>query len=74
MAFNRYDGHVNNQSFLKIAPFQSENKDIMDHYHTYMFSLRIMQIYLKQIAIFVFFFVQCIWSKCPKKHLFILGP
>ena len=30
-------------------------------------SLRIMQIYLKQIAIF--FFGQCIWSKCPKTHI-----
>ncbi len=31
-------------------------------------SLGIMQIYLEQIALFVFF-GQCIWSKCPKTHI-----
>ncbi len=35
---------------------------------TIFYSLRIMQIYLKQIAIFGFF-GKCIWSKCPKTHI-----
>ncbi len=36
MAFKRYNGHVKYEPFLKIPPFQSENKDTLDHYHPCM--------------------------------------
>ena len=46
MVFNRYDGHVKNEPFLKILPFQSKNKDILDHYHIFMIGCHLQGILL----------------------------
>ncbi len=46
MVFKCYDGHVKNELFLKIAPFQSENKDILYHYHICMMGCHLQGILL----------------------------